>query len=415
MMTLKREVESILESSFKLFSVVLITGARQIGKSILLEQLLEKGIIKKIITFDDLSILNSAKEDPVAFIENLETPVAMDEIQRCPELMLAIKERIDRERKKSLFILTGSSNILANPKIRESLAGRMDIIQMEGLSAREISQKSNFPLFSDIFTNASPPAKFEFLKSQLSKDSQSGELEKNIYYGSYPEVRLSESQIFRKRWFSAYETTYIEKDIRDFKVDDILGFNKLFRYISQRSASLVNYNQIGNAIGLDQRTVKRYIELLELTFQATILEPFHSNLGKRLIKTPKIYMNDTGHVSFAQNVELENLKAHENYGYFLENWVFSELRKILKTSNQAIKIYFYRSHTGIEVDFIVENGMQILAIECKGKSTLQKKDLKGLEIFLNDHPEGQGIIFYSGKEILPYGPRILAIPLQIFL
>jgi len=429
---LQRTAITFLEASFSLFPVVLITGARQVGKSMTLEKLKEKGVLKNIVVLDDISVLNSAKEDPIAFIESLETPVAIDEIQRCPELMLAIKAKIDREKKdgfdlnaknnyklsKGKFVLTGSANVMAHPEIRESLAGRIDIIQLEGLSAREIKQKKSFPLFSDFMNLLKQKAELaemiSFLSLYLPESFVEDELETNIYYGAYPEVRLSESDFFRNRWFASYEITYIERDIRNFRVDDVFGFNKLFRYIAQRSGSLVNYHQVATAIGLDQRTVKRYIELLELTYQATQLQAYHSNYGKRMIKTPKIYLNDTGHMSFTQGVELTKLKENDNYGCLLENWLFSELRKLAYMETNQTRLYFYRSHAGKEVDFIAEKGNQILAIECKGKRTISKKEISGLEVFLSDYPEAFGIIFYTGKDILTYGSRILAIPMRIF-
>lgn len=384
-----------------MFPSVLLTGGRQTGKSVILTELKKEGVINEIYTLDRLSTLQALTDDPEGFVERAKLPVAFDEIQRYPNIMLVVKRLIDENKRPGMFILTGSANILSYPKIPDSLAGRCCIERVEGLSAAEYIEKPSSKFIDLIFeaktiTDIQPNFSLNF-----------GLIDDEIFYGAYPEVRLQSSKIFRDNWFDGYETTYIERDVRNLNNTlDVVSFAKVFQLLAIQSGNLLNIQHLASDIGLDQRTVKRYLEILTLTCQMTILQPFSSSGRTTLVKSPKIYMNDAGHASYCQRIKLtENIN-----GNLLETWVFGELRKAI-TLTESTEIYFYRTAKGKEVDFILKQGKELRAIECKSKTTITSKDLVGLKDFLEYHPSALGIMLYKGDKILPLASRIVAMPM----
>lgn len=399
---LERHILPEIKESFALFPAVLLIGGRQIGKSTILQQLHKDGIIKNIYTLDKLSILTAVAQDTEGFLEQIELPAAFDEIQRYPNIMLAIKRMIDEHKRPGMFILTGSANILSYPNVTESLAGRCDIIKMEGLSTSEYLSKPPSGFVQQLFDATETKEICPNFSLDFSK------INEGILYGSYPDIRLKASERFGDKWFAAYETAYIERDVRDLnKFLDIVSFNNVFKLLSLQTGNLLNYHHLSVEANLDQRTIKRYIEILTLTFQMTLLHPYSSNGRTTLIKSPKIYMNDVGHASYCQKI---GRSALADTGSLLETWVFSELRKAI-TLQSNIGIYFYRTAKGKEVDFILKKGDQVRAIECKSKTTISAKDLSGLQDFLQNHQTALGVILYKGDQIIPLSSRIVAIPM----
>lgn len=418
---IKRQILPFALESAQSFPAVIIVGARQVGKSTVLAQLKELGAIQHIFTLDNLSVLDAVSNDPYGFLSRHPDNIGLDEIQRYPKLMLAVKQSIDEKKKPGEFILTGSANLLSYPHFHESLAGRADIIIMEGLSSSELFSGENEAdsLIKEIFAVFSVPDLMSHFSSRLSNAYDETTLQKMIteaiFYGAYPQVRLTLSERFRERWFNTYEMAYIERDVRDLaKTIDTVGYGKVFRTVGMQTGGLLNYQSMANDCDLDQRTVKKFIEFLQITFQATLLLPWSTNLIKRVIKTPKIYMNDVGHASFMQGIlEMDEPLKANNYGYLFETWIFSELRKHIALET-GCRIYFFRDHAGNEVDFIVTKGKKTIAIECKAKTTISKRDIRGIENFIAMHPEALGVIFYTGRQIIPLAQNILALPVELF-
>ena len=273
---IKRFLSPLVKNSLKLFPAVLINGARQVGKSTLVQQLVKEGVVKEYVSLDDLNFLEIAQNNPKGFIEQFKESVAIDEIQRAPNLLPALKKYIDENRIPGRFLLTGSANLLSVPGVSESLAGRLDIMTLEGLSVGEvIGQSKPSSFIEDLFSGAC----FSELASKWKEELQNKPYIKKeqiieyIYYGGFPEVLLKKNPYFRTRWFSSYHTAYIERDVRDLsRILDIVSFGKLFKLLGLQTGNLVNYKTLGIESKLDQRTVSRYIEILEITFQ--IKEPF---------------------------------------------------------------------------------------------------------------------------------------------
>lgn len=418
---IKRHITSFVKQSLKDFSAVLIIGARQVGKSTVVKQLYDEGIFKSYITLDDISQLEAVTNDPHGFIKNASYPLAIDEIQRVPDLLKAIKKSIDEDKRPGRFLLTGSANIFSYPGVSESLAGRVDIIHLEGLSLGEILNQNNPSSFIlDIFSGATIPE----LKDKWTKELEykpkinNQSLNEYIFYGGFPEVVLKKQERFRERWFSSYQSAYIERDVRNInKFLDVVSFAKLFRLIGLQSGNLLNQKNLSIEIGLDQRTISRYLEILETTFQVNQLTPWFSNTRKRLIKTSKIYMNDSGYASYLNGITSPNLLLNSPYyGTIFETWLWAELRKIL-TLTTGIEQAFYRTHLGKEVDFLLYKGDVFCGIECKATETIQSRHFMGLKD-LSEALAPQimhGIILYNGDEIISFSDKFLALPIKCII
>jgi predicted AAA+ superfamily ATPase len=414
----QRHITSLLLRSLESFPAVLVNGARQVGKSTLIQQLKDSGIVQEYITLDDLSTLEVARTNPEGLISRFTQSVAIDEIQRAPELLIAIKKSIDSNRKPGRFLLTGSANILSLPAVTESLAGRMDIITLEGLSVGELLNKPAASSFvEDLFSGLDNQDLMEKWQQDLQSKPKisTKELAELIFYGGFPEIALKKDPYFATRWFSAYQTAYVERDVRDLnRLLDVVSFGKLFRLVGLQSGSLMNVKNLCTEVGLDQRTVARYLEILEITFQVHQLQPWFSNIRKRLIKTPKVYMNDSGQMTYLAGIgQPDLLLDHHQWGHLAETWAWSEIRKLLHLSS-GIQSFFYRTHLGKEVDFVLTKGSTIWGIECKATETLTHQHSAGLEdMQATLGPKARGVILYLGDTILPFSENLIAVPLRM--
>ena len=418
----KRYVQTLVEESLKAFPAVILNGARQSGKSTLAHQLQKEGTIKEYVTLDHTTTLNAAESDPESFIERFPESVVIDEVQRAPKLMLAIKKAIDDDRRPGRFLLTGSANVLS--RTTESLAGRMDIITLEGLSFGELSnleKPSSFvkDLFSGL-TNKDLTQKWtETLRAELNDKQLSipARLDSCAFFGSFPEVCLKENIRFRERWYAAYQAAYIERDVRDMSQGlDIVSFSKLFQLAGLRTGQLINYRNLGGDAHLDQRTVTRYMEILQATFQMNFLKPWSSNMRKRFVKTEKLHLNDAGLACFFYGMPSPlALEASPFAGAIRETWVWGEIRKLL-TLETGIQSYFYRTHQGKEVDFVLCKGNDLCGLEFKSTKSISSKDFAGLEDFCDATGENaRGIILYLGDSLFSFSPRLMAVPIDCLL
>lgn len=412
-----RNITTHIKESLEMFSAVLLLGPRQIGKSTLAQYLVENKILNQYSTLDDLSTLSSATADPDGFIESFSTSVALDEVQRVPDLMRVLKKNIDNKKQKGQFLLTGSANILAHPQVSESLAGRMDVFVLEGFSVAE-RKKRLPPQFFRFLLQESLETFKKFLTHAQPIIFTQEDLVESIFYGGFPEVALSQNNLFRERYFQAYQTIYIEKDVRDLaRGIDIVQFGTLATVLFTYSGQLLNVANLSNDLGLDQRTIKRYVELMEITFQVIQLSPWHKSNLKRLIKTPKIYAKDAGLMSFMLRLRTQDeiIKSFA-FGRLLETFFFTELRQQTQLI-PGTSYSFYRTHTGKEVNFVIEYGEKLIGIELKAASSVNAKDFAGLKD-LQEANKGRldfGIIFYQGQEIIYFAENLAAIPMKYFL
>ena len=412
---IERHIHRLTEQSLELFPVVLINGARQVGKSTLAQQMINKNLIDDYVTLDDLTVLQAVHDDPEGFISSVQGRIAIDEIQRAPQLLLAIKKFVDANKSPGQFLLTGSANILSHSGAMDSLAGRMDIIDLEGLSFNEINNQDPSTFFADIFSTPNLKEVVKILSAKKHNKVDKKVINERILFGCFPDINIKNNDLYRKKWLSAYQKSYIEKDVRDLsKNTDIITFANVVRLLSYQSAQLLNFNNLAVSLGVDNRTLTRYVEILEVTFQANRLYPWHKNTRKRYVKTPKIFFNDTGLACHYIGIEnKEKLPQHRLYGSLMETWIWSEFRKMIQVSNEQIQSYFYRTHLGKEVDFVFENGELVYGIEIKSAASVSQKDLQGLKDFCDAiGPQARGLILYFGDNVVGFNEQIAAVPLS---
>ena len=318
----KRDVELVIKEAARQFRVVVLTGARQTGKSTLLRHLFNK--THRYVTFDNPRDLKLAQEDPEFFFEEYSGPLILDEIQYVPELLSYIKLKVDFSPRKGQFIITGSQQFTLMKGIRETLAGRVALFQLFPMTINEGKIKSQ---------------EYEF----------------RAINGSYPEV-VSSRDINSQRWYGSYISTYIEKDVQmHYRLEKITYFRDLVFLLAARCSQVLNYQSLSNDLGVSITAVKYWIKILEASQIIYLLKPYYINLGSRIVKSPKIYFTDIGLVSYITGVQ--NKKAlfrGPQAGALFENFVIQEVIKYFANSGQIPPIYYYRTNNGLEVDLVIE-------------------------------------------------------------
>lgn len=412
---IRRHLAAVVRRSLADFPAVLLLGARQVGKSTLAMELVGAGVLERYVTLDDLATLEAARGDPDGFVSRLGDAVALDEIQKVPDLMRALKKSIDKDRSPGRFLLTGSANLLALPAVSESLAGRVDVIHLEGLSRRETTGlPAGGTTLELLLQSRSLDEPLKELRKVVLKGPPvvRAELQALVFYGGFPEVVLKRSPRFTERWFSSYVTTYVERDVRDIaRLDDVVGFGKLVRLAGLRSANLLNNKNLAVDAGLDQRTAARYLELLEVTFHAERLAPWQANVRKRLVKTPKLYLRDSGLACHLAGVSgARDLGDHPGWGALFETWARAEIRKAT-AHTLGFSSSFYRTHLGKEVDFVIEKGRRLLGIEVKSSGGVTASDFAGLkDLQQATGSASRGVLLYGGEEVVPFSKSLVAVP-----
>ncbi len=398
----KRTLESILSIALKTFPVVLLNGARQVGKStIALEN------FKNYLTFDDGELRLYAKENPKGFLKNLELPICLDEIQKVPTLLEYIKIHIDTNRINGDFLLTGSSNVLDHKDSKDTLAGRLCELRLHPLSSKEKNDKPFENVIEKLINR-------DF---KLSYKDYSDEVITHILDGGYPEI-LELSGLAKDLWFTSYIATYIERDARDLAdIRDIDSFIKFVNILATRSGTILNKSSLSNDIGIKDITTDNYLSIINRIYQASLLKPYFVNIGKQFVKSPKVFFNDTGVLcSLLRINSKEQLLSSSYSGQIYETYVFCELQKHLSYLEQSSQIFHYRTNDKKEIDFIIEVNNEILAIEIKQSSSVKKEDFKHIIDLQNKiDKKCLGIVFYNGDIVVEFSDDLVAIPFGIFL
>ena len=385
-MYLTRTLESTILSAVQDFPVVLLTGPRQSGKTTTLTRLL--GSTYQYISLDTPDQRLITTNDPRGFLDACDSRVILDEVQNVPELLPYIRERVDSNRSTNgQFVLSGSQNLLLNQHVSESLAGRVAVLQLLPLSRREVEGQPNLSL----------PWQSEREGMETKRDSDQWA---TWIRGSYPEIVADQTQD-PYLWFASYLQTYLERDVRTLRqVGTLTEFQMFIQILASRSGSLINYSDIARELGIAVNTVKAWISVLEATFQIFIVRPYFANIGKRLVKTPKIYFLDAGmlcHLTGLRNPEHARLGPLG--GAIFETLVLTELIKTYTHQGLRPRIYFWRTSSGQEVDFIVEQGAKLIPIETKSSSTIQPKMGKSISMFQKDLGESTlaGYVVHPGN------------------
>jgi uncharacterized protein len=398
-MIYQRTLKPQLEEAMKHFPVVLLTGARQVGKSTLAQQLLDN-----YITLDDINIYSAMQADAQTFIETLKKPIAIDEIQKLPELLLPIKLTVDRNRKNGSFLLTGSANIMACKQVTDTLAGRIALLELMPLSCREIAG-SSINLLDSLF-NAD-------LASFTNKAHSADQIITKVISGGYPEIQRIDSARGRYQWFSAYIQTYIQRDVRDLSdLRQVEKFLKMYRLLASRSGNLLNKADVARDAAINIKTFDNYFELLKLVYQVGLLPAYSTNIDKRLIKASKLFFTDSGLLAHLLNINSEKeFYASPYRGGLFETFIYGELLKAVKYDEKGSRLYYLRTADNQEVDFIIERGSDIVALEVKMAGTVHKADFKHLKMLQTKvNTMRAGYIIYLCDRVLPFGKDLYALP-----
>ena len=366
----KRTLEKVILETSRDFPVILLTGMRQIGKTWLVENMAHQE--RKYVSLDDLTARETARKDPRRFIEENLPPVIIDEVQYAPELFPYIKLYVDKKKQNGLFWLTGSQKFSLMKGIRESLAGRVAILDMLGLSYKEITDRPRGKVFLPDFDLTK--------KTQTTPPLTAPELFTHIWNGSFPRI-LSNPKMNKKRFYSSFVQTYIARDVRDFYlIDDEVTFYNFLTAIAARTGELLNYTNLAQAVHIDNRTAKLWLSILERSGIIYLLHPYSKNITKRLVKSPKIYFLDTGLACYLTNWSSpESLMTGAQSGHMLETWVFGEILKSYWHNGETPSIFFYRDSNGKEIDFLIEQDMTLYPIEVKKTAMPSNADIKNFE------------------------------------
>ena len=394
--------------------VVFLRGARQTGKTTLVKGLGAEALSRRnYVTLDSASMLAVCRHDPVGFLRGLEKPLTLDEVQRVPELMLAIKEDVDNDRISGRYLLTGSANILSLPETVDSLAGRMEVFTLFPMSQGEIGGiKEDFisRIFERDFTFKTP------LGKHTTKTAK--ELITDICAGGYPEILSRKNEKRRGAWFDSYITLIMERDLRDIsKLQDVGAMVRLLTVFAARTATLFNQSEMSRIAGIPNSTLSRYIAMLEALFLIHFIPAWSPNLGKRLVKSPKVHVVDSALAAHLCGAGEKRLAREPMLaGRFLESFVVMEILKQLGWTDHPARLYHYRSHAGEEVDLLLEDRIgNVAAIEIKLSESISRNDMKCL-INLRDtlgDSFARGVILYGGNEVIPIGDRLEALPVSV--
>jgi len=399
-----RNLQNKLNAALADTPAVLIIGARQVGKTTLARLAQDKNYV----TFDDANTLSIARQSPPDFIGNLTKPVVIDEVQLYPEILPVIKQAIDNDRTPGQFILTGSANVLTLPKVSESLAGRIEILTLRTLSQNEIDGKeANLAdkLFAEEFDF---PTVFpgEEREEQLAR----------MLIGGYPEVVSRKTETRRLDWFGSYLATILQRDVRDLaNIEGLTDMPRLLSMLAARAGGLLNVAEISRSIGFSQMTLHRYLALLEKVFLTETVPAWSGSLKSRLVKAPKIFITDTGLLSYLQGLNLKKLNNEPTLmGSLTENFVVLELKKQLGWSETRAEMFHFRTSNDREVDIILENRAgELVGIEVKASSSVNPNDFKDLQMLAGSLPKKfkRGIILYAGNQFLSFGKNLYLVPI----
>ncbi len=403
----KRTVSDRIMGLAAHFSVVVVTGARQVGKSTLINNVFPDW---NCVVFDPVVDVGNARQDPEFFLQNHAMPLILDEIQYCPELVAVIKRRVDMHKQPGMYVLTGSQQWSVLKTIAESLAGRAVFVDLEGFSlceaAEQIPQKNWLKQYLDSPT--------EFVNQRHSRLSMQRSVYELLWRGSLPEADTVPPD-YLSDYFAGYIRTYVERDIRLLlNADDWQQFGRFVQLVSALTSSEMNYSQLGREIGITPQTARRWLSVLSATFQWYELPAYHGNTIKRISAKPKGYFSDTGIACYLNRISTaQALAGHPLIGALFETAVVAEIRKQLSSLGQKPQLYHWRIHSGSEVDVIMEQDGVLYPMEIKLNSRPKPKDARGLRAFRENYPKhsiAPGLVIAPSETVMRLSENEYVIP-----
>ena len=386
--------------------VVLLNGARQVGKSTLAQQVAqERG--GQYLTLDDPAIAELARTDPSALLASSAGLTVIDEAQSAPALFAALKREVDRHPVPGRFLLTGSANVFMLPAVAESLAGRMEVLTLEPLSQAEV-EGSPHNIVDALFDTA--------VWARRSVRTDRADVVRRLVVGGFPEVLGRSEPQRREAWFRAYLTSLLQRDVRDYaNIEGLRDLPRLLSLLAARTGSLLNMAEVSRATGIAHSTLRRYLALLEALFIVQPLPAWHANLGKRLVKAPKLHLIDAGLAAHLQgHTDSAALGLSPQLGPLLESFVVQEFRRHLSWAETMATAWHFRTAAGREVDLVLEApGQRIVGVEVKATASLAQSDFNGLRELAGAAGKGftRGVVLYTGEQLMPFEERMWAVPL----
>ena len=402
-LAIKRTLTQAIKDTSDSFKVLMLTGPRQVGKTTLLQEVQKKS--RSYVTLDDLGVRLAAQKDPAGFLDRLDLPVLIDEVQYAPGLFPYIKMIVDKEKKPGMFWLTGSQQFEMMKNVTESLAGRVAILNLQGISlAEEQGREKDTPFL---------PTPKLIKTRKKAKILTINDAYHIIWRGSYPDVVMQDGENW-ERFYSSYISTYIQRDVREYlEIQDTASFHEFMRIAAARTGQLINYADMARDTGVSEPTVKTWLNVLHTSGIVTLLQPYFNNHTKRLVKTPKLYFMDTGLCSYLIGwLSADVLERGAMSGAMLETWVVSEIIKSYLHHGRTPRVYFYRDKDKREVDLLIEENGTLYSVEVKKTASIQNVKLKGFDI-LNKlgMPIGHNGVLCFTKDWLPLSEGVDAIPI----
>jgi predicted AAA+ superfamily ATPase len=403
----ERHARARVEEALADTRVVVVLGARQVGKSTLVQRVARDRGHMRVVTLDDQATRTAAESDPTGFVAELPTPVVVDEVQRAPDLLLAIKQRVDDDPRPGQFLLTGSANVLTAPRIADALTGRAEYVRLHPFSQGELRGRRDSLL----------PMLLEGSFPQLDGEPTGRKAYAPILAaGGYPEaVRRASGR--RVRFFESYVDTILQRDLRSIaSLVDAANAGRVLRALAALSASEINFEALSRDLGLANNTIRAHAELMETLFLIRRLPPWSGNLFARAIKAPKAYVADTGLLTYLLGADERRIVRDLGLGgAFFETFAAMELVRQADWQPDPVTVHHYRDRDRREVDLVIERrDGTILGIEVKAAASVNAADLRGLT-YLRDRLGERfvaGVLLYTGPSTVPYGDRLAAIPLS---
>lgn len=401
----KRTLAKIIKEINATFPVLILTGPRQVGKTTLLQNCASS--TRNYVTLDDLGQRELAINDPALFMQAHKPPLIIDEIQYAPKLLSYIKISVDKEKKPGMYWLTGSQKFHLMKGISESLAGRIAILDLLGLSQAEMDHRTetNIPFL--------PTAQWLNQVRNNAHPKQLMDIYKNIWRGSYPKL-LQDPHISHDIFYNSYIQTYIQRDVKDIlNITNDASFNRFLRVVAARTGQMLNYSDLARDVDIDHKTMKSWLSILEASGLIYLLQPYYNNINKRLIKTPKLYFLDTGLCCYlTQWPSPESLEAGAMSGAILETYIFTEILKSYWHNGKSAYFYYYRDQDQKEIDLILESGDTFYPVEFKktASPTLEStKHFSALEKL--GKKVGEGAVICLRETELPLSQKVTSIPI----
>jgi predicted AAA+ superfamily ATPase len=401
-----RLAEASLQASLADTPVVLLQGPRQCGKTTLARSVAEPAGFG-YLSFDDDNLVRAARADPLGFVTDLPPKMVLDEVQRVPEIFTTLKLVVDRDRQPGRFLLTGSADVLLLPKLADSLAGRIEVIRLHPLAQVELRQRVQTADFLQRLFRA------EF--DRVTTTRMGLALADLVVAGGFP-AALMRQPPRRRAWYQAYVQTLVQRDVRDLaRIAALDVMPRLLELAAGQTAHLFNVSELAGPFGLSRPTVRDYLSLLERVFLVDLLPPWHVRQINRLVRTPKLHLGDTGVACALLRQDAQTLHANRPLlGQLLETYVFQELRRQATAHPEPISFHHFRNRDDHEVDIVLEQGADLVGVEVKASGTVRVDDFRGLRKLqeITGDRFACGVVLYDGETSMPFGPRLLALPIQ---